>query len=103
MFDNKTKRYVTRAIAEELHMEIAIILWQLIDRLNDQEIELDYLQVFELSVSEDNQLAITHRQEVPVRRETWIIPLEEAEPITRTVWCIHNGEEGQMMLFPQDY
>jgi len=31
MFDSKTKRYMTRAISEELHMEIAIILWQLIE------------------------------------------------------------------------
>jgi uncharacterized protein YecE (DUF72 family) len=103
MFTNKTKRYMTRAIAEELHMEIAIILWQLIDRQKEQELVIDYLQIFELSVSEDHQLAITHRQEIPERSETWIIPLEDAEPITRTVWCIDNSTEGQMMLYPQDY
>lgn len=102
MFDSKTKRFMTRSVAEELHLEIAIILWQLIDRLKEQEVELDYLQVFELSISLDNQLAITHRQEIAERRETWIIPLEEAAPITRTVWCIDN-DDGQMMLFPQDY
>ncbi|MFC6040526.1 DUF960 family protein [Paenisporosarcina macmurdoensis] len=101
MFAHKTKRYMTRAIAEELHSEILILLWQLIDRQKEQELTLDYLQVFELSVSEGQQ-AITHRQEIPERRETWIIPLEEAEPIARTVWCIDN-DDGQMMLFPQDY
>jgi hypothetical protein len=103
MFTNKTKRYMTRAISEELHMEIAIILWQLIDRQKEQGVELDYLQVFELSISEDNKLAITHRQEKPERRETWIIPLEDAAPIARTVWCIDNSTDGQIMLFPQDY
>jgi uncharacterized protein YecE (DUF72 family) len=102
MFDHQTKRYMTKSISKELHMEIAIILWQLIDRQNEQEVELDYLQVFELSVSEGNQQAITHRQEIPERSETWLIPLEEAEPITRTVWCIDN-DDGQMMLFPEDY
>jgi len=100
MFADKTKRYMTRAVAEELNMEIAIILWKLIDRQNEQEVELDYLQVFELSVS-DGQQSITHRQEIPERRETWIIPLEVADPIDRTVWCIDN--DGQMMLFPKDY
>ena len=102
MFDNTTKRYMTRSVAEELHMEIAIILWQLIDRLIEQEVELDYLQVFDLSIGVDNQLAITHRQEIPERRETWIIPLVDAEPLARTIWCIDN-DDGQMMLFPQDY
>jgi hypothetical protein len=61
----------------------------LIDRQKEQDVELDYLQVFELSVS-DGQQAITHRQEIPERSETWIIPLEDAEPIARTVWCIDN-------------
>jgi hypothetical protein len=102
MFHDNTKRYMTRTISEELHMEIAIILWQLIDRQKEQEVELDYLQVFELSVSAGNQQGITHRQEIPERSKTWTIPLEDAEPITRTVWCIDN-DGGQMMLFPQDY
>ncbi len=102
MFDHKTKRYMTRAIYEELHIEIAIILWKLIDRQNEQGVELDYLQVFELYDSKEKQLSITHRQEIPERSETLIISLEEAEPITRTVWCIDN-DDGQMMLFPQDY
>ncbi|NYF23563.1 DUF960 family protein [Sporosarcina sp. JAI121] len=101
MFDNKEQRYMTRAIAEELHSEIAILLWRLIDVKNIRVTELDYLQVFELSISNGKQ-AIIHRQEVPERQRLWILPLEDTEPIIRTIWCIDNGES-QMMLFPEDY
>lgn len=31
MFMNKEERYITRAIADKLHMEIQILLWGLID------------------------------------------------------------------------
>jgi len=101
MFDNKEQRYMTRGVAEELHTEIAILLWQLIDVKNMHAIELDYLQVFELSISNEKQ-AIIHRQEVPERQAFLIHPLENTEPINRTIWCIDNGDN-QMMLFPEDY
>lgn len=101
MFDNKEKRYMTRAISEELDLEIAVLLWQLIDVKNKLDVELDYLQVFELSISNGKQ-AIIHRQEVPERQAFLIHPLVNTEPITRTIWCIDNGDS-QMMLFPADY
>lgn len=104
MFDNKNNRYMTRAIAEELHPEIALILWRLIDSKNKLNVELDYLQIFELTVSNGKQ-AIVHRQEVPERKSLLIVPLTDAEPINSKVWCIDSGveSEGQMMLFPNDY
>ena len=39
-------RYMTRKVAEEIPLEINILLWKLIDELN---VEKDYLQVFELN------------------------------------------------------
>lgn len=54
MFESKGKRYVTRAISEELHTEIQYILWHLIDVSKRQGLELDYLQVFELSAPNDS-------------------------------------------------
>lgn len=104
MFDNKNNRYMTRAIAEEIHPEIALILWQLIDSKNKLKVELDYLQIFELTVSNGKQ-AIVQRQEVPEIKSFLIVPLTDAEPINSKVWCIDSGveSEGQMMLFPNDY
>lgn len=101
MFDQKSKRYMTRAIAEALPMEIALLLWQLIDAQKEQKMELDYLQVFELSIHEGKQ-AIIHRQEVPERKEQWLIRLVDTMPRTSTVWCMDDGEN-QMMLYPTDY
>jgi len=104
MFDKKSNRYMTKAIAEELHPEIALILWRLIDSKNELNVEMDYLQVFELTVSNGKQ-AIVHRQEVPERKSFLIVPLTDAEPINGEVWCVDSGveSEGQMMLFPNDY
>lgn len=101
MFDSKDKRYMTRAIAEEMHIEIQLLLWHFIDELKRQGLELDYLQVFELSV-EDGKQIVVHRQEVPERKQKWSIALENARPITEKVWCIDDGQN-QMMLFPSDY
>ncbi|ARK22271.1 DUF960 family protein [Sporosarcina ureae] len=104
MFDHQYNRYMTRTIAEEVHTEIAMILWQLIDSKRKQGIELDYLQVFELEENDGKQ-AIVQRQEVPERKSFLIVSLKEAKPISRTVWCIDSGveSEGQMMSFPSDY
>jgi hypothetical protein len=93
---------MTSHIAEELHPELALLLllWSLIDK-NELEANLDYLQVFELSV-EGNKQGILHRQEKPPFKQHWIIELELTDPITSTIWCIDNGET-QMMLSPSDY
>ena len=101
MFDNKTNRYMTSAIAEELHPEIASILWQLIDVKRGLNIELDYLQVFELTVSNGKQV-IVHRQEVPEMQSLLMKALSDAKPITRKIWCMDSGET-EMMLFQEDY
>ena len=104
MFDNKSNRYMTKAIADGLHPEIALILWQLIDSKNKLKVELDYLQIFELTVSNGKQ-TIVQRQEVPEMKSYLIVPLTDAAPINSKVWCIDSGveSEGQMMLFPNDY
>lgn len=101
MFKNKEKRYMTRSISEEVHPEIAKILWKLIDAKRKQNVDLDYLQVFELSVEEGKQ-AIIQRQEVPEMKSLHILPLHQTEPVTMTIWCIDSGET-EMMLFPKDY
>ena len=59
---NKENRYMTREIAENLPVEIAILLWELIDNLT---IEKDYLQVFEINPIGVEVLEIVHKQEVP--------------------------------------
>lgn len=92
---------MARSISEEVHPEIATILWQLIDAKRLQNVELDYLQVFELS-ERDGKQAVIQRQEVPEMRSLYIIRLKQTQPITMTIWCIDSGET-EMMLMPEDY
>lgn len=101
MFDDKDKRYMTKAVAESLHPEIQMLLWQLIDHQKEQGKELDYLQVFEL-VNKNNKQEILHRQEVPPSETKWFIPLKNTTPIYETVWCMDDGEN-QVMMYPSDY
>ncbi|WP_409482399.1 DUF960 domain-containing protein [Bacillus safensis] len=101
MFSYKNGRYMTRAIADCLHMEIQKLLWDLIDHGRKQGEKLDYLQVFELEKRE-NQQRIIHRQEVPERKREWLITLKSTPPAQGTVWCI-DDETHQTMLFPSDY
>ncbi|MEK4244458.1 DUF960 family protein [Psychrobacillus sp. FSL K6-2684] len=101
MFDNKENRFMTRSIAESIHPEIALLLWNLIDSKKKLNAPLDYLQVFELSESNGKQVII-QSQEVPEMRSFHILPLKQAVPITKTIWCIDNRET-EMMLFPEDY
>lgn len=45
MFNNK--RYITRGVANEVPLELQILLWDMIDTMEVKE--KDYLQVFKLS------------------------------------------------------
>ena len=56
------ERYLTRGISNEIPLEIQILLWSMIDKLN---VKTDYLQLFEIEPIDANLLKIEHRQEVP--------------------------------------
>ena len=58
----KENRYMTRELAEEIPLEINILIWSLIDSLT---IEKDYLQIFELNPIGKGIVEIIHKQEVP--------------------------------------
>ena len=66
MFSDKYKRYMTRAVSEAIDIEIQKLLWDLIDKQKAHALELDYLQVFELS-NKDGKQYVIHRQEIPER------------------------------------
>lgn len=101
MFKDKSKRYMTRTIEETVHAEIQMILWNLIDEQGKAGKELDYLQVFELEVTEGRQ-RIVHRQEMPERKREWIYTLQYTTPIEQTIWCI-DSEAYKIMLLPSEY
>ena len=78
-----------------------MILWGLIDEQQEEDLELDYLQVFELKVQQGKQYII-HRQEVPERKRERVYQLQYTNLIDQTIWCI-DSESNQMMLLPSDY
>lgn len=96
MFTNK--RYFTCGIANEIPDEIQIVLWMMIDNLkNNNDIELDYLQVFRLS-NQDGKQKIIHSQEQPEYRNEILVaflcqPVEKAK-----IFVIDDGEHSTMML-----
>ena len=61
----KDNRYVTRGVNEEVDIRLQLIIWSMIDKLNDEgNVELDYLQVFSIR-KEGNKIVINQSQEVP--------------------------------------
>ena len=75
MFDENTPRYLSRDVAEYIPMEIHAFLYRSIEKMRKQ-VDLDYLQVFELSVEITNGVVkMVHTQEAPECEQTtfWTI------------------------------
>ena len=100
-----SERYATRGINNKLGLDLQLLLWMLIDKRKETGIEVDYLQVFELSVIQKNGVAVQsviYRQECPPASDTYYFPLLAEEPIKGAVWAIDSNEYC-MMLLPEEY
>ena len=75
MFDKNTPRYLSRDVAEYIPVEIHVFLERSIEKMRNR-VNLDYLQVFELSVEIANGVVkLVHTQEEPECEQTtfWTI------------------------------
>jgi len=45
------KRYATRRIADKVGLDIQMVLWSMIDQRKAKGVQVDYLQVFQLSIA----------------------------------------------------
>ena len=99
----KDNRYVTRGVNEEVDIRLQLIMWSMIDKLNDEgNVELDYLQVFKLR-KEGNKIVINQSQEVPEYSCTYEIEIEDIQIEDEIkVYVIDSGEYSTM-LFPSEY
>ena len=98
------KRYATRGIANEIGLELQLILWAMIDNRKNKGIEVDYLQVFELSIARKDGVSVQkvlHKQECPPISDSYYLPMIET-PIKMTIWAMDN-EEYCTMLLPDEY
>lgn len=59
MFTNE--RYVTKEVAERVPIGIQLLMWDLVERLEEK----DYLQIFELTPKGSEIVEIVHKQEIP--------------------------------------
>ena len=100
----KDNRYVTRGVNEEVDIRLQLIIWSMIDKLNDEgNVELDYLQVFSIR-KEGNNIVINQSQEVPEYSCTYEIELEDIQiDYAIQVYVIDSGEEFSTMAFPAEY
>jgi hypothetical protein len=96
MFTNK--RYITCGISNAIPEDIQLALWSMIDNFRTStDIEVDYLQIFRLSIQNGKQ-KIIHRQEEPVYCNEILVafiwnPVENAK-----IFVIDDGEHSTMML-----
>lgn len=92
MFDKQ--KYLTRVIQENLSIPLQIALWGMIDKL---DIELDYLQIFEITQLPNMQLQILHKQEVPEYSSELILPGNIPGEKLK-IYVIDDGEYSTMFL-----
>lgn len=94
----KESRYITRGANEKLNLRLQLILWSMIDELNEERKELDYLQVFKVIKCEEG-IVIEHSQEVPKYKEKYVLALNDIEVNeTLKVFVIDDEEYSTMML-----
>ncbi|MGV8980534.1 DUF960 domain-containing protein [Clostridium sp.] len=70
---NKSNRYITKGIQQEIPLELQLFMWNCIDKLKEQGKEVDYLQVFKLIEHRADDILfqiIEHSQEVPEYNKT---------------------------------
>ena len=97
---SRNNRYVTIGVNEEIDIRLQLIMWSMIDKLNDEgNIELDYLQVFKLR-KEGRKVIIEQSQEVPEHKETYIIEIEDVEIGNENKIYVIDSVKYSTMLLP---
>ncbi|MFD1900800.1 DUF960 family protein [Enterococcus termitis] len=106
MFKSKENRYIARGVKEQVPKETQLYCWQLIDKkVEEAEINLDYLQIFELNPDNQRQaIEVIHRQEEPffIDYHTYTIKGKMLDFQIKKLWVIDDRSH-QTMLLPEDY
>ncbi|MGL6106857.1 DUF960 family protein [Romboutsia sp.] len=96
MFSNE--RYLTREVADRVPIEIQILMWNLVEKI---EGEKDYLQVFEVIPNGREFVEIIHKQEIPEFTFSYIVKNTGIETKMK-LYIIDNGQYSTMM-FSHEY
>lgn len=102
MFDNRS-RYITRGVGNRIPLDIQIFIWQLIEDLKDTVGEVDYLQVFDISIADKTEetVRIIHSQEVPQYKKIWIV--KASEPCDDEKIFVIDDDTHSTMLLAEEY
>ncbi len=94
---------VTRCVTDEVDVRLQLIMWSIIDKLNDEgKGELDYLQVFRIK-KEGNNIVINQSQEVPEYSCTYEIEIEDVQIDDEIKVYVIGSKEYSTILFPSEY
>lgn len=97
---NKDK-YITSHANETLPLVLQVAMWENINKRRENKVQLDYLQVFELSIeNKEGRLIqlIKHSQEQPKKTETYRVECDGFEPIQDKVFVIDDGDYSTMLM-----
>lgn len=91
------KRLITRGVADTIPSEVQMFLWSLLDELvAKMPAEHDYLQVFEFSGDNGNQIII-HRQENPPYQAVYQFD-KVKKALQYKIYVIDDAEHCTMLL-----
>lgn len=105
MFKNQEKRFITKRIDTNVPKEIQLLCWRLVDELvKENNIVIDYIQIFEFEKHQEGKLLITHRQEEPEYLKQYELKLEDSivDFDISKLWLI-DDDENQIILLPEEY
>ena len=96
---NKKNRYITDGVKRELPIEVILLIFSEIDKLIYNQQQIDYLQVFYISVidTENGLVKIEHSQEVPSYKNTMYITNKELKNDIK-VFAIDECTHSVMLL-----
>lgn len=98
------RKLATRSVSEEIPLEIQVLLWRLIDGMKNEHIQVDYLQVFELSIETamgDVFQKIVHSQEQPPYKNEMLFNVYR--PINTRLWAVDSGDDNGVLMYPSEY
>ncbi|MDY3959141.1 DUF960 family protein [Romboutsia timonensis] len=96
---NIDKKYITIGIKEQIGIDIQLFMWNEIEKRINLKKELDYLQVFNISIIDKDKgiVKIEHTQEIPEYKKTSIIKSKEIRNNLK-VFVILEAEYSTMLL-----
>lgn len=99
MFDKE--RYITRGIKEQINPLIYLILWEMLDEMDVEE--KDYLQVFDLKLSEEEEglQEIIHSLEQPQYKNT--MKFYTNFGVNAKVYVIDTGDGNATMMLADEF